>query len=80
MVVMDKFTLEMGNSFSEGMHVPKYQVTYKKMIKEDSMFKKSSQVSKTWWQVLRLLCAEQRGRHHHSHAGLFSGSWSPEFP
>ena len=52
-VVMDKFTLEMGNSFSEGMHVPKHQVTYKKMIKEDSMFKKYSQVSKTWCQVFR---------------------------
>lgn len=29
-VVMDKFTLDTGNSFSVGRHVPKHQVACKK--------------------------------------------------
>lgn len=51
MVVMDKFTLDMGNNFSEGRHVPKHQVAYKN--KEDSTFKKSGSVYKAWYQVSR---------------------------
>ena len=32
-MVIDKFTLVMGDGFTEGMHMPKHQIAYKKRSK-----------------------------------------------
>ena len=40
-VVIKKFALLMGDGFTEGMHMPKHQIAYKKRMREDSTCKKS---------------------------------------